>query len=108
LTFGSWDKHLLTFFFFLNLFIIFYVVLVKVLRILEGDMVMDTNYMSTPGYDVGSRSGRICTEQQQQHYSGPLSNDAIEGFSGKLSLETLRPTCWERDKARRASCDDVF
>ncbi|KAE7999129.1 hypothetical protein FH972_003599 [Carpinus fangiana] len=79
----------------------------QVLRILEGDMVMDTNYMSTPGYDVGNRSGRICTEQQQQ-YSGPLSNDAIEGFSGKLSLENLRPPYWERDKARRASCDDVL
>lgn len=79
----------------------------QVLRILEGDMVMDTNYMSTPGYDVGSRSGRICTDQQQ-HYSGPLSNDAIEGFSGKLSLENLRQPYWERDKARRASCDDVF
>uniref|UniRef100_A0A6N2MK86 Protein kinase domain-containing protein n=1 Tax=Salix viminalis TaxID=40686 RepID=A0A6N2MK86_SALVM len=31
----------------------------KVLRILEGDMHVDTNYMSTPGYDVGNRSGRI-------------------------------------------------
>jgi hypothetical protein len=81
--------------------------LVKVLRILEGDMVMDTNFMSTPGYDVGNRSGRICTEQQQQ-YSGPLSDDAIEGFNGKLSLENLRPPYWERDKARRASCDDVL
>ncbi|KAB5574329.1 hypothetical protein DKX38_001523 [Salix brachista] len=31
----------------------------QVLRILEGDMHVDTNYMSTPGYDVGNRSGRI-------------------------------------------------
>ncbi|KAK7261731.1 hypothetical protein RIF29_28049 [Crotalaria pallida] len=29
----------------------------QVLRILEGDMVMDTNFLSTPGYDVGNRSG---------------------------------------------------
>ncbi|KAI5602794.1 hypothetical protein BDE02_01G178700 [Populus trichocarpa] len=31
----------------------------QVLRILEGDMHVDTNYMSAPGYDVGNRSGRI-------------------------------------------------
>ncbi|KDP40793.1 hypothetical protein JCGZ_24792 [Jatropha curcas] len=79
----------------------------QVLRILEGDMLMDANYTSTPGYDVGNRSGRIWAEQQQQHqhYSGPLSNEAPEGFS-KLSLETLRPAFWERDKARRISCED--
>ncbi|KAJ1411155.1 Tyrosine-protein kinase, catalytic domain [Sesbania bispinosa] len=29
----------------------------QVLRILEGDMVMDSNCISTPGYDVGNRSG---------------------------------------------------
>ncbi|XP_061349963.1 inactive protein kinase SELMODRAFT_444075-like [Gastrolobium bilobum] len=29
----------------------------QVLRILEGDMVMDTNYISTPGYNMGNRSG---------------------------------------------------
>ncbi|KAE9600437.1 hypothetical protein Lal_00046287 [Lupinus albus] len=29
----------------------------QVLRILEGDVVMDTNYISTSGYDVGNRSG---------------------------------------------------
>ncbi|KAF3964610.1 hypothetical protein CMV_011126 [Castanea mollissima] len=80
----------------------------QVLRILEGDMVMDANYMSTPGYDVGSRSSRIWAEQQQQqqHYSGPLLNEAIEGFSGKLSLENSRQSYWERDKARRTSCAD--
>ncbi|GMY34552.1 inactive protein kinase SELMODRAFT_444075-like [Fagus crenata] len=76
----------------------------QVLRILEGDMVMDTNYMSTHGYDVGSRSGRIWAEQQQQqHYSGPLLNEAMEGFNGKLPLENLRQPYWERDKARRTS-----
>ncbi|XVF26935.1 hypothetical protein REPUB_Repub14bG0063200 [Reevesia pubescens] len=70
----------------------------QVLRILEGDMLMDTNYTS-PGYDVGNRSGRIWAEQQQ-HYSGPLVNKALEGFSGKLSLDGLRPG------ARRTSCED--
>lgn len=70
----------------------------QVLRILEGDMLMDTNYAS-PGYDVGNRSGRIWADQQQ-HYSGPMVNEAlVEGFSGKLSLDGLRPG------ARRSSCE---
>ncbi|KAG8643321.1 inactive protein kinase SELMODRAFT_444075 [Manihot esculenta] len=44
----------------------------QVLRILEGDMLMDASYTSTPGYDVGNQSGQIWAEQQQQqHYSGP-------------------------------------
>ncbi|KAM7483829.1 hypothetical protein LguiB_008412 [Lonicera macranthoides] len=82
----------------------------QVLRILEGDMIMDSTYMSTPGSDVGSRSGRIWPgqqQQQQQHKqcSGPM-NEAFEGFSGKLSLDAVRPAFWERDKGRRASCDD--
>lgn len=62
----------------------------QVLRMLEGDMLVDTNYMATPGYDVGNRSGRIYIEQQQQppqHCGGPLpTNEALEGFSGKLSF----------------------
>ncbi|KAJ0007453.1 hypothetical protein Pint_28848 [Pistacia integerrima] len=79
----------------------------QVLRILEGDMVMDANYMSTPGFDVGSRSGRIWTDQQQQQqlpYSGPLLNEALESFNGKLSLDSLKPSFWEREKTRRTSC----
>ncbi|WCJ39562.1 Protein kinase protein with adenine nucleotide alpha hydrolases-like domain [Euphorbia peplus] len=80
----------------------------QVLRILEGDMLMDSNYSSTPGYDVGNRSGRIWAEQQQHlqnHYSGPLPNDTIEGFS-KLSVDnTVRPAFWEREKARKISCE---
>ncbi|KAG6669194.1 inactive protein kinase SELMODRAFT_444075 [Carya illinoinensis] len=77
----------------------------QVLRILEGDMIMDPSCASAPGYDVGSRSGRICGEQQQ-HYSGPLLNEAIEGLSGKLSLGNGRPPYWEREKASRTLCDD--
>ncbi|XP_062008610.1 inactive protein kinase SELMODRAFT_444075 isoform X2 [Rosa rugosa] len=78
----------------------------QVLRILEGDMVMDSNYMPTPGYDVGCRSGRIWSEhQQKEHYSGPL-DEALDGY-GKLSLENSRTAFWERDKARRtSSCED--
>ncbi|OVA11353.1 Protein kinase domain [Macleaya cordata] len=82
----------------------------QVLRILEGDMLMDSNYMSTPGYDAGSRSGRLWPEQhqqqQQQHYSGPLLNEAAESLGGKFSYEALRTAYWEREKARRGSCDD--
>ncbi|GKV52933.1 hypothetical protein SLEP1_g59483 [Rubroshorea leprosula] len=77
---------------------------------LEGDMLVDTNYMSTSGYEIGSRSSRVWASQaqQQEHYSGPLLNETMEEFSGKLSLNTLRTVFWERDKARRTSCEDDF
>ncbi|KAL7162603.1 hypothetical protein ACSBR2_042986 [Camellia fascicularis] len=83
----------------------------QVLRILEGDMIMDSNQISTPGYEVGNRSGRIWQEQQQQQqqhqcYSGPILNEALEGFSSKLSLETLRPPLRDRDKARSTYCEE--
>ncbi|XP_062087659.1 inactive protein kinase SELMODRAFT_444075-like [Humulus lupulus] len=81
----------------------------QVLRVLEGDMVMDSNsnFMSTQGYDVGSQSGRMCwSDQQHQQYSGSLAAEPLEEFSGKLSLENLRPAFWERVKAR-ASCEDL-
>jgi hypothetical protein len=85
----------------------------KVLRILEGDMVVDTNYNSTPGYDVGNRSGRLWSEplQRQHQYSGPLLEDSLESsFSGKLSIDKYKPASyWDRsnrDKPRKASCED--
>lgn len=62
-------------------------------------MVMDASYMSTPGYDVGNRSGRIWSEQQQY-----MDETTIE-FSGKLSFENPRPAFWKRDKVR-SSCED--
>ncbi|GLU14354.1 hypothetical protein SLE2022_309300 [Rubroshorea leprosula] len=82
----------------------------QVLRILEGDMLVDTNHMSTSGYEIGSRSSRVWASQaqQQEHYSGPLLNETMEEFSGKLSLNTRRTVFWERDKARRTSCEDDF
>ena len=63
--------------------------LFKVLHILDGDMVMDTSYISTPSYDVGNRSGRLWSEplQRQHHYRGPLLEESLESFSGKLSLD---------------------
>ncbi|ERN15269.1 inactive protein kinase SELMODRAFT_444075 [Amborella trichopoda] len=72
----------------------------QVLRILEGDVIMDSNYASTPSYEtasVGSRSGRMWNEQPQ--YSGPILND-------KLSDEALRAAYWEREKTKRVSCED--
>ena len=85
---------------------VFYFMFLKVLRILEGDMVMDSNFMSTQGYDAGSQSGRIWSDQQHHQLSGSLAADTLEEFSRKLSLENLRPAFWERVKAR-ASCDDL-
>lgn len=71
----------------------------QVLRILEGDMLMDATFAS-PGYDVGDRSGKIWSDQQQ-HHSGSLVDEALEGFSGKVSLDGRRSgTC------RRTSCQD--
>ncbi|MBA0637969.1 hypothetical protein Godav_024954 [Gossypium davidsonii] len=70
----------------------------QVLRILEGDVLMSTNYTS-PGYDVGNHSGRFWAEQQRS-YSGPLTSDSLDEFSGKLSLDGARP------RTRRTSCED--
>ncbi|PIN27142.1 Serine/threonine protein kinase [Handroanthus impetiginosus] len=65
----------------------------QVLRILEGD-TMDSSQLSTPGFDVGSRSGRIWFDHQLQreYHSGPLVDDSSGRFSSKLSLNT-RPNC---------------
>ncbi|CAA3000408.1 inactive kinase SELMODRAFT_444075 [Olea europaea subsp. europaea] len=80
----------------------------RVLRILEGDVIMDSNRMSIPGYDVGSRSGRIWSDYQLPHerHSGPMLNEALEGFNSKLSLST-RSNFSERDKARTSYKDDL-
>ncbi|KAI3711996.1 hypothetical protein L1987_70545 [Smallanthus sonchifolius] len=52
----------------------------QVLRILEGDMIMDS------GDDVGNRSGRIYMD----HQLSPM-RETLEGFSRKLSLDSTRP-----------------
>lgn len=60
---------------------------------LEGDVVMDSNQISTPGNEIGNRSGRTWLEQQQQqsrHLIGPISSEILEGFGGKLVLKVLR------------------
>lgn len=64
-------------------------------------MFLDSNYISTPGFEGGSRSGRLWPEQQQhQQYDVP------EELSGKLSYEALRAAYWDREKGRRASPND--
>ncbi|XP_068647561.1 inactive protein kinase SELMODRAFT_444075 [Aristolochia californica] len=75
----------------------------QVLRVLEGDLVVDSNYVSTPVYETGSRSRRMWAEQQE--HSGPISREA-ERLSGKLSYEALRAAYWEMENARQGSCNE--
>ncbi|KAJ6809124.1 inactive protein kinase [Iris pallida] len=63
----------------------------QVLRILEGDVVMESNYISTPGYEPGNRSG---------HHSAPTLHEASEGFGGKLSYGAMK-AAWEREREGR-------
>ncbi|XP_010501017.1 PREDICTED: inactive protein kinase SELMODRAFT_444075-like [Camelina sativa] len=69
----------------------------QVLRILEGDMIMDGNYASTPGSEAGNRSGRFWAD----HYSGHLTNDGSDTFSERLSIETPRLALRERERSQR-------
>ncbi|CAH9132226.1 unnamed protein product [Cuscuta epithymum] len=56
----------------------------QVLHMLEGDIIMDSGRISTPG-----QSRRIWTDAspQYQRYSGPMLNEVLEGFTPKLSLD---------------------
>ncbi|KAG7577134.1 Protein kinase domain [Arabidopsis thaliana x Arabidopsis arenosa] len=69
----------------------------QVLRILEGDMIMDGNYASTPGSEAGNRSGRFWVD----HYSGQLTNDGSDRFSERLSVETPRQALRDRERSQR-------
>nr|GMC47587.1 inactive protein kinase SELMODRAFT_444075 [Ipomoea batatas]GME02339.1 inactive protein kinase SELMODRAFT_444075 [Ipomoea batatas]GME18770.1 inactive protein kinase SELMODRAFT_444075 [Ipomoea batatas] len=73
----------------------------QVLRILEGDLIMDSGYMSTtPGYDVGSRSGRMVwsdSSPKYQRYSGPMLDEVLDGFNPKLSFDKRRNPNPNRD-----------
>ncbi|KMT05537.1 hypothetical protein BVRB_7g176600 [Beta vulgaris subsp. vulgaris] len=76
----------------------------QVLRILEGDMFMDSSVMSTPRHDVGNRSGRMrLLERERESYSGPLRNEEPESYLGSISIESLRTALWEREKVRISS-----
>ncbi|GJU32208.1 inactive protein kinase-like protein [Tanacetum coccineum] len=67
----------------------------QVLRILEGDMIMDSSH------DVGNQSGRIYLD----HQLSPM-RETLEVFNSKLSLDSMRTPYWQREKARRTSCED--
>ncbi|VVA97528.1 unnamed protein product [Arabis nemorensis] len=69
----------------------------QVLRILEGDMIMDGNYASTPSSEAGNRSGRFWAD----HYSGQLTNDGSDRFSERLSIDTPRLALRERERGQR-------
>ncbi|KAG8380075.1 hypothetical protein BUALT_Bualt07G0155900 [Buddleja alternifolia] len=79
----------------------------QVLRILEGD-AMDSSQISTPGFDVGSRSGRIWSDHnlQHEHHSGPMVNELPARLSSKLSLMS-RSNLREIEKAKISYGDDM-
>lgn len=64
----------------------------QVLRILEGDLLMDPGFTSTPGYDPGNRSG---------HFNVPVLHEALECYGGKFSYEALR-AAWERERETKS------
>ncbi|KAL0319358.1 UNVERIFIED_CONTAM: Inactive protein kinase SELMODRAFT [Sesamum angustifolium] len=72
----------------------------QVLRILEGD-AMDSSQLLGPGFDAGSRSGRIWLDHQLQHeqHSGPLVNESSGRFSSKLSYNS-RQNFRETERAK--------
>lgn len=70
----------------------------QVLRVLEGDMFMDSSALCTPRHDGGNHSGRF-EQQQQKVRNGPLY-DASEGYVGNFSRESSRTSLWGREKAR--------
>lgn len=53
-------------------------------------MLMDSGYISTPGYDAGNRSG---------HYSVPALHEPSESFGGKHPYDVLR-AAGERERER--------
>ncbi|KAJ0263980.1 hypothetical protein HA466_0024170 [Hirschfeldia incana] len=72
----------------------------QVLRILEGDMIMDGNCCSTPSSEAGNRSGRFWGD----HYSsGHLTKDGFgsDRFSERLSVETPRLALRERERGQK-------
>ncbi|XP_031487962.1 inactive protein kinase SELMODRAFT_444075-like [Nymphaea colorata] len=80
----------------------------QVLRILEGDGIMETNFQSTPAFDavsVGSRSGRMWNVHQQ--YSGPIFNETTSTSSLNMPYESFKGALWEHEKMRRVSCEDL-
>ncbi|KZV27160.1 inactive protein kinase [Dorcoceras hygrometricum] len=60
----------------------------QVLRILEGD-VMNSGQLSSPRFDIGFRSGRICPfDNQHEHCVGPNRNEQSGSLSSSLSVNS--------------------
>lgn len=70
---------------------------VQVLRILEGDMVVDSGSVSAPSSDSGSRSWRMLNEQQNCRDWSPARQDSHRVVEGKNSYDALR-AAWDRNK----------
>ncbi|KAI4381876.1 hypothetical protein MLD38_007901 [Melastoma candidum] len=69
----------------------------QVLRILEGDSLMDGSYISRAPSDVGS--GRMLSEKQPRLLEGIISgNEIADAFTGKLSRDTERTQSGHRLK----------
>jgi hypothetical protein len=68
----------------------------KVLRILEGDMVVESGSVRAPSSDSGSRRWRMLNEQQQYQDYSPARQDLQRGVEGKR-YNALRAS-WDRDK----------
>ncbi|KAG0538354.1 hypothetical protein BDA96_03G228700 [Sorghum bicolor] len=75
-----------------------------VLRILEGDMVVESGSVTGSSSDSGSRSWRMLNEQQhyQEHSSSPAQQESQRAGEGKPSYSALRPS-WDRDKQKSIS-----
>ncbi|KAG8077250.1 hypothetical protein GUJ93_ZPchr0007g6262 [Zizania palustris] len=68
-----------------------------VLRILEGDMVVDSASVSAPSSDSGSRSWRMPNDQQHYRDYSPARQDSHRVVEGKNSHDTRR-AAWDWNK----------
>jgi hypothetical protein len=68
----------------------------QVLRILEGDMVVESGCISAPSSDAGSMSRRMIGDRQHyQEQSSPVQLDNVGEVN--RSYETLR-SAWDSDR----------
>ncbi|XP_062232295.1 inactive protein kinase SELMODRAFT_444075-like [Phragmites australis] len=68
-----------------------------VLRILEGDMVVDSGCISAPSSDSGSRSWRLLSDRQRyEEHSRPVQHDSQRLDEGKHSYKIMR-TAWDQE-----------
>ncbi|KAG8067427.1 hypothetical protein GUJ93_ZPchr0005g15156 [Zizania palustris] len=65
-----------------------------VLRILEGDVVVESGCISAPGSDAVSRSRRMLLQEQ---INSPADQISQRGVDGKQHSEARRILAWDRD-----------